>query len=216
VIIYPLDYIFATINNKIKSLSHKYNPKRKNNIQGNNTANNHNLKRLFTILYYNGISEKFKRLSYKFDLNIAYKSINKLNKFIKTGKDILKKENESNVIYKINCIDYDLSYVGQIKRKLELRKADINKARNLLSIVSSHHLNEDHVLDWNNVLILKVLNPRELSYYKRIISEMIYIKKQKSGLNKQSDKLPELYLPLLTQYIISHLQSLLCFSSFSK
>ena len=98
--------------------------------------------------------------------------------------------------------------MGQTKRKLKIKikehKININKPTNLLSVISSHRLNENHVLDWNNVLILD----SEPSYYKRTISEMIHIKKQKSSLNKQSDidKLPELYLPLLN--IISHLQSL--------
>jgi len=40
---------------------------------------------------------------------------------------------------------------------------------------------------------------KERSYTKRIISEMIYIKKQAKGLNKQSgtDLLPEAYFPLI-------------------
>ena len=79
-----------------------------------------------------------------------------IDKFIKTGKNV-KKEDNSNVIYKINCQDCDFSYVGQTKRKLKTRikeyKADINKSTNLLSVVC-HQLNKDHVLNWNNILIL--------------------------------------------------------------
>ena len=63
--------------------------------------------------------------------------MNKLDKFIK--RLVLKKEGNSNVTYKINCQDYDSSYVGQTKRKLKTRikehKADINKNFNLLSVV---------------------------------------------------------------------------------
>ena len=64
--------------------------------------------------------------------------MNKLDKFIETGKDVLKKENNSNLIYKINY--QNSSYMGQTKRKLKIRikkhKADINKSSNLLSVIS--------------------------------------------------------------------------------
>ena len=52
-------------------------------------------------------------------------------------------------------------------------------------------------LDWDNAKIFD----SECSYYKRLVSEMIYIKMQKNGLNKQSDteRFPDLYLPLLEQ-----------------
>ena len=58
-----------------------------------------------------------------------------------------------------------------------------------------HCLNEMHELDWDNIRILDT----EQSLMKRRISEMIHIKDQTSGINKQSDKegLPDVYLPLL-------------------
>ena len=64
-----------------------------------------------------------------------------------------------------------------------------------MSVVSRHQLNEMHELDWDNIRILNT----ELSLMKRRISEMIHIKGQISGINKQSDTegLPEVYLPLL-------------------
>ena len=48
-------------------------------------------------------------------------------RFIKTGKDKIKKDELSNVVYQINCKDCDYSYVGQTKRKLKTRlKEHIN------------------------------------------------------------------------------------------
>ena len=71
----------------------------------------------FTIPYFNKISENFKSITKKFDFNIAHKSMNCMNIFIKTGKDKIKKKDHSNVVYKINCLDY--LYVRQIKRELK-------------------------------------------------------------------------------------------------
>ena len=64
-----------------------------------------------------------------------------------------------------------------------------------MSVVSRHQLNEMHELNWDNIRILDT----EQSLMKKRISEMIYIKGQISGINKQSDTevLSDIYLPLL-------------------
>ena len=138
--------------------------------------------------------------------------MNNLNRFIKMGKDKIKKEELANVVYQINCKDCDHSYVGQIKRKLKTRlKEHINdlKKVNSYSVISNHRSDTNHVMDWDNAKILD----SERSYYKRLVAEMIHIKMQKNGLNKQSDteRFPELYLPLLEKYN----SSVSTFNSFS-
>ncbi|KYQ50018.1 hypothetical protein ALC60_10894, partial [Trachymyrmex zeteki] len=109
-----------------------------------------------------------------------------LNCFIKTGKDKIKKEEKSNVVYKINCSNCKASYVGQTKRKLITRlkehKANIKKPCTELTVVSQHQLKHNHKFDWDDTIILN----SEVSYYKRTVSEMIHIKKQDLGLNKQN------------------------------
>ena len=89
--------------------------------------------------------------------------------------------------------------MGQPKRKLKTRikehKADVRKPSSEISVVSRHRLSGMHDLDWENIEILDT----EQSLIKRRISEMIYIKKQTRGINKQSDTegLPDIYLPFL-------------------
>jgi len=107
-----------------------------------------------------------------------------MNNFIKTGKDKIKKKEHSNVVYKINYHSCSYSYVGQTKRKLRTRlKEQINnlkKSTNFLSVISRHKLDHDHTINWKNVNILN----SEQSYYKRMVSEMIHIKRQDYYLNK--------------------------------
>jgi len=57
-----------------------------------------------------------------------------------------------------------------------------------MSVVSCHQIDNEHKLDWENVIILD----SEQSLYKRRISEMIL--KAKNGLDKQSEKLSDIYL----------------------
>ena len=122
--------------------------------------------------------------------------MNKMNTFIKTRKDPLLKDDYRGVVYKINCLNCESSYVGQTKRKLKTRikehKADhIRRSTSEMSVISRHQLNEMHELDWDNIRILDT----EQSLLKRRISEMIYIKNQISSINKQSDMegLPDVY-----------------------
>ncbi|KYN22022.1 hypothetical protein ALC57_05589 [Trachymyrmex cornetzi] len=185
---YPLNIIFSTINYRIKTLSERknlYNNKKNVNkeIEDSNL-----IKKYFTIPYIQNISEKFKRIADKNNYKVPYKPINTLSSVIKLGKDKLKKMESSQVVYKINCTNCDSTYVGQTKRKLgttiKEHKADIKKTKDTR-----------HNLDWENIQILDT----ELFFHKRLTSEMICIKRQINGMNKQTDteKFPESYFPLL-------------------
>lgn len=104
----------------------------------------------------------------------------------------------NNIVYRISCRDCNVTYIGQSKRQLGTRiaehKNDIKKSSNY-SVISEHRLNCNHDFNWENVEILD----EEGSYKRRLISEMLSIKRQKSGLNKQSDTefLSDAYIPVL-------------------
>jgi len=92
-----------------------------------------------------------------------------------------------NVVYKISCFDYDVSYIGQTKRKIKTRikeyKANIKKSKGLRTVVSEHQLENGHELDWKNISLLDL----ESCFQKRLMSEMIFIKKQINVTNIQND-----------------------------
>jgi len=73
-----------------------------------------------------------------------------MNIFIKTEKDKIKKQDHSNVVYKINCLNCNYSYVGQTKRKLKTRLKeymnDFKKPTNTLFVISRHKLDYDHIM----------------------------------------------------------------------
>ncbi|KYQ57494.1 hypothetical protein ALC60_03456 [Trachymyrmex zeteki] len=132
---------------------------------------------------------------------MAYRGINKLNKFIKAQKDRLLQSSQSNLVYRIDCKDCDASYVGQMSRCLKTRINEhrnyINRNTTQLSVITQHRLESSHEFDWNNLHILD----KEKIQYKRLLSEMIHIKKQKAGLNLQNDtmNLNTLYIDLFTE-----------------
>ncbi|XP_018308772.1 uncharacterized protein [Mycetomoellerius zeteki] len=115
------------------------------------------------------------------------------------GKDQLDPLFNQNVVYKISCDDCEASYVGQTKRQLKTRLhehvSDINKKSKSPTVITCHRIDQNHNFDWDNVEILD----REASFNKRLISEMVHIKRQTHGLNKQNDteSLPESYLNII-------------------
>jgi len=89
--------------------------------------------------------------------------------------------------------------VGQICRLLKTRidehRSHIRRNTNQSSVITEHHLEFLHDFDWDNVEILD----EEIHYNKRIISEMIHIKKQSYSLNLQhnTDSLDSIYFDII-------------------
>jgi len=179
---YPLEFIFSNIQNRIKK---SFLNKSHNTSIISHTSNDPPNK-YFTVPYIKHISNSFKSIPSKFGCPIAFTIPNTLSTFIKTGKDKIERSSRCNVVYRIDCKDCDTSYVGQTKRRLITRikehKNDINKRSGIPSVISTHRLH-NHDFDWDSVRILD----NEYAWYRRIISEMIHIKTQTNGLNKQSD-----------------------------
>ncbi|KYN15983.1 hypothetical protein ALC57_11780, partial [Trachymyrmex cornetzi] len=182
---YPVDFIFNTINECLKSLV--YNKTSKQKIMTETPAKDVK-NSWFLVPFASKISDKFKDITKNLNVSMAFFSLNKLNCFIKTHKDPLPNMAKKHVVYKINCNNCDASYVGQTKRKLKTRitsehRNDIRKSNNNHSVITEHRLEHGHNFDWENTEIVD----SERFLYRRRISEMLHIKLQKNGLNLQSD-----------------------------
>lgn len=90
------------------------------------------------------------------------------------GKDSTDSMLCCDVVYKISCQECEATYVGQTKQQLKTRVkehlTDINKRSSSLSVISKHRFKKNYEFKWDDVNILDV----EPSYYKRLVSEMIY------------------------------------------
>jgi len=177
--VYPLDLIFSTIRRRLHSkINHKHHSHKEPE----------NISPYFIILYVSCIAKKFinffKNISF---CKLAFSCYDKLNKFIKVHKDIFPTHSRSNVVYKINCLNCDASYVRQTKRTLNTRVVEhrnhIRRDTAQISVIMDHRLQSNHEFDWDDVRVLD----EEINYKKRLISEIIHIKKQKHGLNSQNN-----------------------------
>ena len=89
-------------------------------------------------------------------------------------------------MYKINCEDCDASYVDQTSRTLKTRigehKNHIDWRTQQRSVFTDCCLECGYEFDWNNIEILdeeRILN-------KRLILQMIFVRKQKNSSNLQT------------------------------
>ena len=145
-------------------------------------------------------TEKFNRFNNN-DIRVSFRSPNKLKKYIKVHKDVYPQTSKNNVVYKISCNDCDATYVGQTGRKLKTRIAEhrnhIRHNTSARSVITEHRRQLDHEFKWDEVEILD----EEPSYRRRLVSEMINIKKQKNGLNLQTDTdgLHKAYIPIINR-----------------
>jgi len=123
-----------------------------------------------------------------------------LERIIKAQKDDIPIGWNKNVVYKLDCKNCNVAYIGQTKRRSHTRvnehKNDIKKTSNN-SVITEHRIEMNHEFDWDNPSILD----KEKLYYKRLISEMVHIKTHNNSINLQSDTevLQHVYVEILNR-----------------
>ncbi|KYM94743.1 hypothetical protein ALC62_14621, partial [Cyphomyrmex costatus] len=180
---YPFSFIFDTINQRIKLLQRN---RQISHVEKANQLENKKAVSWLTVPFIPFHTKKFKRFNND-EIKVSFHSPNKMGKCIKVQKDSLSHTSKSNVVYRIQCNDCDASYVGQTGRQLKTRinehRSHIRHNTSNRSVITDHRLQYDHDFQWEDVKILD----EEPNYRKRIISEMLNIKKQKNSLNLQTD-----------------------------
>lgn len=173
---YPKDFYEKYISKRLHTIKH----------QNNNNINSITDKQLIILPYINNLSQKINSKLKKNNIFTVNKNINKFNKFIKLGKDRLTSDEKSNIVYKIDCKDCDMTYIGQSKRYFKTRKRehkyaiDKQKKDNALFL----HVHETgHEIDFKNPRIVDTEKKR----HRRLLSEMINIHYHDGTMNNCTD-----------------------------
>ena len=141
---YPQDIIALHIKKRIKKI--RFTEKNCEKTIENNKG--------FICLPYVKQLEDFNNFFKKYSTKVVYSVKNKLNNIIKLGKDKNDKSNNGNVVYKINCNNYNASYVGQKSRRVNVRiKEHIKKYtdKDTNSGLFAHSKNNNHLIDFKNI-----------------------------------------------------------------
>lgn len=190
---YLLKFIFRIFHERLKALFNNLELNNANSITTRNEVVSY-----FTISYVPSISGKFKNITNDLGVRLSYYNLNRLRNFIKIQKDPLLTTLRNNVVYKINCNNCDASYVSQTGRQL---KTKIHEQRNHIrqnttthSVITDHRQVFNHNFKWNEV---EILDSKPI-FHKRLISEMIYIKRQNSlNLRMDTENLQHTYVNVI-------------------
>lgn len=144
--------------------------------------------RRFSFPYINGMFEKIKHVFHKRDIKIVGKPMNQLGPLVFSKlKDAIPKEMRSGLVYQLNCLDCDETYIGETKQYVSKRMYDhsyhIQIGDTKHSGAVSHSSSLNHKIDFENFNILTMENNTQ----KRRILEAINIKKHKSSMNIQEE-----------------------------
>ncbi|KAL6418917.1 hypothetical protein ACFW04_011696 [Cataglyphis niger] len=94
---------------------------------------------LLIFIFRHSISDAFKNIIKDVNVKLSFCSLNKLSRNITMHKDRFSNTSVNNVVYKINCICCNPSYVGQTSRKLQTRTKKYRNHRfsSLIGLLSS-------------------------------------------------------------------------------
>ena len=107
-------------------------------------------------------------------------------------------DEKSNLVYEVPCQDCAFLYIGLTKRDLKSRTTEHQRAikfqRPEKSARCQHSMQNDHLIKWSEIKILKV----ERDYSKRLFTERWYIKEKAQELNRHEGlEFPAVYRNLL-------------------
>lgn len=172
------------IDSTIKKETYKYY----NNGNNNNPSNQDKSKKTYVSLpYIKHFSEKLKKSLTPYDLIIAHKNSNNLSSLYTHLKAKTEVGNKTHTVYQINCNNCAGNYIGQSKQYLKTRikrhENSITGKNSDKTALRKHAEENNHTFNFNNVKILK----QEENEKKRLVYEMINIKRNNSSINDKRD-----------------------------
>ena len=176
-------------NNYPKNITEPLIKKRINKIYNSNSSNikTSEQKNYISLPFIPDINHQIKKVLKPHNIQIAEKPSNNSKTFFTKLKPNIAKSNQTNLIYKIDCLECLKTYIGQTKQYLKNRTKEhqnsIRKLNEHQTALSNHAIENLHNFNFNNVQVLDY----EKNYKKRNIKEMIHIKKHQNALNFRTD-----------------------------
>ena len=157
-----------------------------NNITQDDTSLVLSKPKFLILPFLDNLTYKLNNIFKTTDIRMAQKQIKTIQSIYTKTKTPIKKLEQKNVIYKINCKECNMCYIGQTSRSLKGRitshKSDCKRGI-LNCALAEHSIKHDHKIDWDGSEILD----KASSYYKRTFLEMVHIQLSDHTLNKKSD-----------------------------
>lgn len=184
-------------NNYPNILIDKTIKKRIHQIYNHNNTNTSKNSKFISLPYVENLSENINKYLKKFNITAAFKQTNTLKDLYTSHIPLSNINQRTHIVYKIPCNSCNACYIGQTKQYLEKRLDQHKKSKENQTALATHKTNTGHDFNYNQTKILDT----ETNYKKRIIKEMIYIKKDKNAINHRTDikNLNSIYFSLISE-----------------
>ena len=147
--------------------------------------------------YIGHLSEGIKRILSKLNIRTCFKPFKTLRQLLVHPKDHINLKDRTNVIYRIDCRNCALVYIGQTGRTIHHRVREHKRALEsetyYASAVASHAHTSNHVIDWEGAAVLE----QEHRLYQRCYLEAWHIRGVKDSMNRDEGFLPQEYNSLI-------------------
>ncbi len=144
-------------------------------------------KAFFSFPYTGNDNSNFKRVCNNAQIMVGQTPGNKIINMRANYKEKILPMNQSNIVYRINCMQCDKSYIGETGRSLKTRLSEhvrATKYKDSNYATFSHSLETGHSMDFENVEVVD----KGKSYNHRLHLEAAYIATNKQGLNNNIGK----------------------------
>ena len=126
---YPESFINTQINSRLRKI--KFNKQRLENTSDTQP------KTTIAIPLRNNFYKKCSNILSKYNIRTTPLINNKLNNIIRLGKEKLEKMDTCGVVYKIDCMSCQATYIGETKRSLKTRINEHKKDLGKKSVVAA-------------------------------------------------------------------------------
>lgn len=105
--------------------------------------------------------------------NIVMKPVNKILNYVNSIKDNIKKGDKNDVVYRINCSNFESVYIGQsgmtVNKRMYFNRSNLNVGNKTNTSLWNHLLRSNHKAKWEDVAVRHI----ETNLFKRSILEGI-------------------------------------------
>jgi len=176
---YPTKFVNYHIKHRLNALQ------RTHSVKINNKNNNTNI--YTTLPYDHSIEHSINKILKPLGVTPAWTSLDATRCLFSKLKDEDEKMSQSNLVYRIDCLDCNNCYIGETKQYLHKRiyqhEYHVRKKNANHSGLCKHSIEQDHTFSFNEAKILH----KSPQYNKRITLESLYIHKHSNNVNIQNE-----------------------------
>ena len=149
------------------------------------------------LLYVEGTTENLRSILRSHKIRSTFYTEKALRKLLCKPKDRVATEDKNNIVYDMNCSNWEAVYFGESKRSLKSRSDEHKRyVRNCdcgKNEIAKQCWEADHNFNWDQKKVID----RESKLIRRKIKETIHSLKNPNHINKIFYMLPEIWLPNL-------------------